>query len=109
MLGNMEKFGLLPQPNDVDKGKGFSQFKGEPVFIEFGAGRGYLTHMLADCYDAKKLIFIDRRPYKFKVLLVKFQQSLFCSLLIQIFLISKDALSSTQDHSSFDIIHVALY
>ena len=80
MLGNMENFGLLPQPNDADEDKGFSQFKDEPVFIEFGAGRGYLTHMLADCYDAKKLIFIDRRPYKFKVLLVKFQQYLCCSL-----------------------------
>ena len=71
MLGNMEKFGLLSQRNDVVKDFGSSHCNGElkekPVFIEFGAGRGYLAHMLADCYEAKRLIFIDRRPYKFKV------------------------------------------
>lgn len=35
--------------------------------VEFGAGRGYLTQMLADCYGIKKVLLVERKAYKLKV------------------------------------------
>lgn len=35
--------------------------------VEFGAGRGYLTQMLADCYGVRKVFLVERRSYKLKV------------------------------------------
>lgn len=37
--------------------------------VEFGAGRGYLTQMLADCYGIKKVLLVERKSYKLKVIL----------------------------------------
>ncbi|KAL0436029.1 UNVERIFIED_CONTAM: tRNA:m(4)X modification enzyme TRM13 [Sesamum radiatum] len=34
--------------------------------VEFGAGRGYLTQMLADCYGIKKVLLVERKSYKLK-------------------------------------------
>ncbi|MCO5600514.1 hypothetical protein L7F22_054627 [Adiantum nelumboides] len=68
MLGNMESFGLLRSRNlciNAEQDTA-SNSNVEPVFVEFGAGRGYLAHMLADCYIAQKIIFVERRSYKFK-------------------------------------------
>lgn len=59
ILGNLEDFGVLrsttTDDNNVD------------AVVEFGAGRGYLTQMLADCYDIKKVLLVERRSYKLKV------------------------------------------
>lgn len=68
MLGNMESFGLLRSPNAYAAGKekAPSHSNAEPVFVEFGAGRGYLAHMLADCYEAQNIVLVERRSYKFK-------------------------------------------
>ncbi|KAI8522591.1 hypothetical protein RHMOL_Rhmol13G0008100 [Rhododendron molle] len=37
-----------------------------PAVVEFGAGRGYLTQMLADCYGIKKVFLVERKSYKLK-------------------------------------------
>ncbi|KAH7444878.1 hypothetical protein KP509_02G095400 [Ceratopteris richardii] len=68
MLGNMESFGLLQRTKicDVSGLKESLDEESDPVFIEFGAGRGYLSHMLADCYNIQNIMLIERRSYKFK-------------------------------------------
>lgn len=38
-----------------------------PAVVEFGAGRGYLTQLLADCYGIMKVILVERKSYKLKV------------------------------------------
>ncbi|KAK9950437.1 hypothetical protein M0R45_005929 [Rubus argutus] len=65
ILGNMEDFGLLKssiarERVDCDNGNGV------PAVVEFGAGRGYLTQMLADCYGIKKVLLVERKSYKLK-------------------------------------------
>ncbi|KAI5060655.1 hypothetical protein GOP47_0025075 [Adiantum capillus-veneris] len=66
MLGNMESFGLLRSRDSSVEQVTPSNPDLEPVFVEFGAGRGYLAHMLADCYIAQKIVLVERRSYKFK-------------------------------------------
>eukprot|EP00250_Pteridium_aquilinum_P000447 c10490_g1_i1 orf=110-1522(+) len=68
MLGNMESFGLLQShvPCTTGKPKALSKSNSDPVYVEFGAGRGYLAHMLADCYKAQNIVLVERRSYKFK-------------------------------------------
>ncbi|KAK9266716.1 hypothetical protein L1049_007369 [Liquidambar formosana] len=39
---------------------------GIPAVVEFGAGRGYLTQMLADCYGIKRVFLVERKSYKLK-------------------------------------------
>jgi tRNA:m4X modification enzyme len=52
IVGNMEAAGLMERPKDT-------------TFIEFGAGKGYLTAMLADCWpDAGRLVMMDVRGFK---------------------------------------------
>lgn len=65
----MEDFGLLKSSIargrvDCDDGNGV------PAVVEFGAGRGYLTQMLADCYGIKKVLLVERKSYKLKVSLL---------------------------------------
>ncbi|KAL3531561.1 hypothetical protein ACH5RR_010883 [Cinchona calisaya] len=55
ILGNLEEFGIL-QKSALDV----------PAVVEFGAGRGYLTQMLADCYGIKKVLLVERKSYKLK-------------------------------------------
>lgn len=58
ILGNLENFGAL---------KSCSSSVGEQLaVVEFGAGRGYLTQMLADCYGVSKVFLIERKSYKLK-------------------------------------------
>ncbi|XP_022757753.1 tRNA:m(4)X modification enzyme TRM13 homolog [Durio zibethinus] len=69
ILGNLEEFGVLE--NSV--GKEHCEF-GElaqssnvfPAVVEFGAGRGYLTQMLADCYGIRRVFLVERKSYKLK-------------------------------------------
>lgn len=52
IVGNMAEFGLFKHAPDT-------------TFIEFGAGKGYLTGMLADCFPtARRLIMMDVRGFK---------------------------------------------
>lgn len=62
ILGNLEKFGLLHQSPAATT----TDPDGCCCFVEFGAGRGYLSHMLCDCYGARTLVMVERRSYKFK-------------------------------------------
>lgn len=63
ILGNLEKLGAL-------KSSSSSSSVGEqphsPAVVEFGAGRGYLTQMLADCFGVSKVFLIERKSYKLK-------------------------------------------
>lgn len=77
ILGNMEGLGILrklaKESHDVVCGEceisdGLDREEREvPAVVEFGAGRGYLTHMLADCYGITKVFLVERRSYKLKV------------------------------------------
>ena len=81
LLGNLEVFGLLDHPpcslHDGDVGTsrqdtedGPSQFNKvvkQRAILELGAGRGYLSHMLCDCYPVHRVVMVERRSYKFKV------------------------------------------
>ncbi|KAH9691941.1 tRNA:m(4)X modification enzyme [Citrus sinensis] len=50
ILGNLEEFGVLKNSVGVNQ----DDEKATPAVVEFGAGRGYLTQMLADCYGTKR-------------------------------------------------------
>lgn len=36
------------------------------VYIEFGAGKGYLSSMLADASDARQFVLLDMRGFRMK-------------------------------------------
>lgn len=63
ILGNLEEFGVLK--NSV--GLNHDDDEAAPAVVEFGAGRGYLTQMLADCYGTKRVFLVERKSYKLKV------------------------------------------
>ncbi|XP_010456115.1 PREDICTED: tRNA:m(4)X modification enzyme TRM13 homolog [Camelina sativa] len=70
ILGNLENFGVLKRCNenveccesDVDE----KEDNSVSAVVEFGAGRGYLTQMLADCYGINKVYLVERKSYKLK-------------------------------------------
>ncbi|KAG9144362.1 hypothetical protein Leryth_024502 [Lithospermum erythrorhizon] len=72
ILGNLEHFGVLGKPKEGDIGEqswnGVKSVSSDdvPAVVEFGAGRGYLTQVLADCYGIKKVILVERKAYKLK-------------------------------------------
>ncbi|XP_024009854.1 tRNA:m(4)X modification enzyme TRM13 homolog isoform X2 [Eutrema salsugineum] len=69
ILGNLEKIGALKRCNkNVECCESNLDNKDENVsaVVEFGAGRGYLTQMLADCYGVKKVYLVERKSYKLK-------------------------------------------
>ncbi|XP_073294835.1 tRNA:m(4)X modification enzyme TRM13 [Primulina huaijiensis] len=74
ILGNLEEFGALKQSHlscnstngQCDSSKGFENHNDIPAVVEFGAGRGYLTQMLSDCYGIKKVVLVERKSYKLK-------------------------------------------
>lgn len=75
ILGNLEEFGVIKRSwLDTRSSNGQCGSDGGsetcidvPAVVEFGAGRGYLTQMLADCYGIKKVILVERKAYKLKV------------------------------------------
>lgn len=84
ILGNLEDFGVLKRYNaDVNSRMSESDAsaddKNVDAVVEFGAGRGYLTQMLADCYGIKKVLLVERRSYKLKVSLQLFNLSIACN------------------------------
>lgn len=66
ILGNLEKLGAIKSCSSV------GEQLHSPAVVEFGAGRGYLTQMLADCYGVSKVFLIERKSYKLKVTLFCF-------------------------------------
>ncbi|CAI0469794.1 unnamed protein product [Linum tenue] len=70
ILGNLEDSGLLKSFREKEQGQwdGRQQDDSQraPAVVEFGAGRGYLTQMLADCYGIKKVFLVERKSYKLK-------------------------------------------
>lgn len=73
ILGNLEEFGVLKSSGagtvkEQLNNNGSSVDDNDiPAVVEFGAGRGYLTQMLADCYGINKVILVERKSYKLKV------------------------------------------
>lgn len=71
ILGNLEEIGALKRCNiNVECCESDLKEKDDhsvSAVIEFGAGRGYLTQMLADCYGVKKVYLVERKSYKLKV------------------------------------------
>ncbi|PSS06067.1 TRNA:m(4)X modification enzyme like [Actinidia chinensis var. chinensis] len=64
ILGNLEEFGVLKNSGEHISRDNYDS--SVPAVIEFGAGRGYLTQMLADCYGIKKVFLVERKSYKLK-------------------------------------------
>lgn len=66
IVGNMEAFGLLQKGGDevID---GENAVGSAQAVVEFGAGRGYLTQVLVDCYGIRNVFLVERRSYKLKV------------------------------------------
>lgn len=71
ILANLEEFGILDKNSIESEGFDHDGFfgngNGVPAVVEFGAGRGYLTQMLADCYGIQKVFLVERKSYKLKV------------------------------------------
>ncbi|XWS46499.1 hypothetical protein CRYUN_Cryun14cG0072400 [Craigia yunnanensis] len=69
ILGNLEEFGVLESSVDKEQCE-FVELaensNGVPAVVEFGAGRGYLTQMLADCYGIRRVFLVERKSYKLK-------------------------------------------
>lgn len=70
LLGNMEAFGLLENVNEEELARRTSTpaettsaVKQQRAIVELGAGRGYLSHMLCDCYTVHKVVMVERRAY----------------------------------------------
>ncbi|RRT83969.1 hypothetical protein BHE74_00045028 [Ensete ventricosum] len=85
IIGNMEAFEMLQKPKDLTNSF-YQECDGRSddvdgdksrvsAVVEFGAGRGYLTHMLTDCYGIKKAILVERKSYKLKVKIHKIKKS----------------------------------
>ncbi|XP_030454974.2 uncharacterized protein LOC115676241 [Syzygium oleosum] len=72
ILGNMEEHGVLKRFDMREKSDNEGQCVDDenkndvPAVVEFGAGRGYLTQMLADCYGIKRVFLVERKSYKLK-------------------------------------------
>ncbi|KAL2935011.1 tRNA:m(4)X modification enzyme TRM13 [Bienertia sinuspersici] len=73
ILGNMENFGVLSSSTaqalseEHHDHSGLNNGEDDPAaVVEFGAGRGYLTQILADCYGIKKVVLVERKSYKLK-------------------------------------------
>ncbi|KAL8054592.1 hypothetical protein ABFX02_04G002600 [Erythranthe guttata] len=74
ILGNLEEFGVLKKSGfacdaigeQCDSNGELEKDSDISTVVEFGAGRGYLTQMLADCYGIKKVLLVERKSYKLK-------------------------------------------
>jgi len=71
IVGNLENFGLLKNSLGRKTSECVEPVEKKeevvPAVIEFGAGRGYLTQMLADCYGIQRVFLVERKAYKLKV------------------------------------------
>lgn len=71
ILGNMEEHGVLKRFDMREKcdneGLDDESKNDVPAVVEFGAGRGYLTQLLADCYGINRVFLVERKSYKLKL------------------------------------------
>lgn len=89
ILGNLEEFGVLKSCGDDAVSEASGDDNDVPAVVEFGAGRGYLTQVLADCYRIKKILLVERKSYKLKVrlkfeTLEKYQDHAFSSFYLSV-------------------------
>ncbi|KAG6547869.1 hypothetical protein Mapa_010689 [Marchantia paleacea] len=66
MLGNFEAFGLLKRDDNDDDATKLGGDRESRAFVEFGAGRGYLSQMLCDSYGVSSVVLVERKAYKYK-------------------------------------------
>lgn len=70
IVGNLENFAVLKNSLESKPSKCGESNEGKEdgvsTVIEFGAGRGYLTQMLADCYGINRVFLVERKAYKLK-------------------------------------------
>lgn len=66
ILGNMEDFKVIKHFVNGMGRESSGDYDGASAVVEFGAGRGYLTQMLADCYGIKSVYLVERKSYKLK-------------------------------------------
>ncbi|XVF22016.1 hypothetical protein REPUB_Repub12eG0138300 [Reevesia pubescens] len=69
ILGNLEEFGVLRSSVGKEQFEGVELVESSndfPAVVEFGAGRGYLTQMLADCYGIRRVFLVEKKSYKLK-------------------------------------------
>lgn len=72
ILGNLEDFGVLRSSiqtlSEEQNGHTALHHYEDDIsaVVEFGAGRGYLTQILADCYGINKVFLVERKAYKLK-------------------------------------------
>ncbi|KAF2325030.1 hypothetical protein GH714_022344 [Hevea brasiliensis] len=70
IIGNLEDFGVIKssliKEQCDDDGLCVDKIDSRPAVVEFGAGRGYLTQMLADCYGIERVFLVERKSYKLK-------------------------------------------
>ncbi|RLN20051.1 hypothetical protein C2845_PM02G42510 [Panicum miliaceum] len=65
IVGNMEEFDLL-RKGSTEVVAGENVAASAQAVVEFGAGRGYLTQVLVDCYGIRNVFLVERRSYKLK-------------------------------------------
>ncbi|WVZ61146.1 hypothetical protein U9M48_011062 [Paspalum notatum var. saurae] len=66
IVGNMEAFGLLWRGGTEVVDRESAAVSDHQAVVEFGAGRGYLTQVLVDCYGIRNVFLVERRSYKLK-------------------------------------------
>lgn len=60
IIASMQRYGLIFERNNklcAEK---------QPVYVEFGAGRGYLSHFLSNVFSGVDLVLLERKAYRFK-------------------------------------------
>lgn len=68
ILGNLEEFEVINNTlSECDRQPSSNNDSNVlEAVVEFGAGRGYLTQVLADCYGFNKVLLVERKSYKLK-------------------------------------------
>ncbi|KAK9723693.1 hypothetical protein RND81_05G018400 [Saponaria officinalis] len=65
ILGNLEDLDVFGSSAQVLAKEQLNENDISTV-VEFGAGRGYLTQILADCYGISRVFLVERKSYKLK-------------------------------------------
>ena len=74
IVGHMVAHGLVAhqgnrhgyEEEDNRRGAGAPSSSTPPVYVELGAGRGYLSHFLNDAYGPLDLLLVERKAYRFE-------------------------------------------
>ena len=67
ILGNVRRYGLLPDVTKEGNGEGEKGLE-IPAVVELGAGKGWLSFMLAECWGPaiKSIVLVDNRGFQNK-------------------------------------------